>query len=102
MNPKTSAALTPSRSWSVRAPSPAAAACCWARRSQTALRRCADLPVGIDQRSASRHPDWTGPDDLAIKILELREITDWEKPVYVKVGGARPVLRHGAGREVRR
>ncbi|MED7948807.1 MULTISPECIES: FMN-binding glutamate synthase family protein [unclassified Streptomyces] len=47
------------------------------------------LPVGIDQRSACRHPDWTGPDDLAIKILELREITDWEKPVYVKVGAAR-------------
>jgi glutamate synthase domain-containing protein 2 len=48
------------------------------------------LPKGIDQRSASRHPDWTGPDDLEIKILELREITDWEKPIYVKVGGARP------------
>jgi methylamine---glutamate N-methyltransferase subunit C len=48
-----------------------------------------DLPAGIDQRSACRHPDWTGPDDLAIKILELREITDWEKPVYVKIGGAR-------------
>ncbi len=48
------------------------------------------LPKGIDQRSACRHPDWTGPDDLEIKILELREITDWEKPVYVKVGGARP------------
>ncbi len=43
------------------------------------------LPEGIDQRSACRHPDWTGPDDLAIKIEELREITDWEKPVYVKV-----------------
>ncbi len=26
------------------------------------------LPKGIDQRSASRHPDWTGPDDLEIKI----------------------------------
>src|SRR3990170_5910923 len=39
-----------------------------------------DLPKGIDQRSASRHPDWTGPDDLEIKIHELREITDWEKP----------------------
>jgi methylamine---glutamate N-methyltransferase subunit C len=39
---------------------------------------------------ACRHPDWTGPDDLEIKILELREITDWEKPIYVKVGGARP------------
>jgi glutamate synthase domain-containing protein 2 len=48
-----------------------------------------DLPAGIDQRSASRHPDWTGPDDLAIKILELREITDWQVPVYVKVGATR-------------
>ena len=48
------------------------------------------LPQGIDQRSACRHPDWTGPDDLEIKIIELREITDWEKPIYVKVGGARP------------
>ena len=49
-----------------------------------------NLPKGIDQRSACRHPDWTGPDDLEIKILELREITDWEKPIYVKIGGARP------------
>ena len=48
------------------------------------------LPEGIDQRSASRHPDWTGPDDLEIKIRELREITNWEKPIYVKVGAARP------------
>ena len=47
------------------------------------------LPQGIDQRSASRHPDWTGPDDLTIKIAELREITDWEKPIYVKVGATR-------------
>ena len=47
------------------------------------------LPAGIDQRSASRHPDWTGPDDLVIKIQELREITDWEKPIYVKVGATR-------------
>lgn len=48
------------------------------------------LPEGIDQRSSSRHPDWTGPDDLAIKISELREITNWEKPIYVKVGASRP------------
>jgi len=48
------------------------------------------LPAGIDQRSACRHPDWTGPDDLEIKIHELREITDWEKPIYVKIGSARP------------
>ena len=46
------------------------------------------LPAGIDQRSACRHPDWTGPDDLAIKILELREITDWQRR-FVKVGATR-------------
>ena len=49
-----------------------------------------NLPEGIDQRSACRHPDWTGPDDLEIKIEELREITGWEKPIYVKVGASRP------------
>ena len=48
-----------------------------------------DLPQGIDQRSACRHPDWTGPDDLEIKILELREITDWQVPIYIKVGATR-------------
>ncbi|MEK9758118.1 MAG: FMN-binding glutamate synthase family protein [Paracoccaceae bacterium] len=48
------------------------------------------LPKGIDQRSACRHPDWTGPDDLEIKLLELREITNWEVPIYVKVGATRP------------
>jgi glutamate synthase domain-containing protein 2 len=48
-----------------------------------------DLPEGIDQRSACRHPDWTGPDDLEIKIIELREITDWETPIFVKIGASR-------------
>jgi glutamate synthase domain-containing protein 2 len=48
-----------------------------------------DLPEDIDQRSACRHPDWTGPDDLEIKIQELREITDWEIPIYIKVGATR-------------
>ena len=48
------------------------------------------LPVGIDQRSACRHPDWTGPDDLQIKIQELREIVDRQVPIYVKIGAARP------------
>lgn len=59
---------------------------------QKVSQRVADmrtLPPGIDQRSASRHPDWVGPDDLRIKIEELREATGWEKPVYVKVGATR-------------
>lgn len=60
---------------------------------QKLTERVADmrtLPEGIDQRSACRHPDWTGPDDLEIKIIELREIVDWQVPIYVKVGAARP------------
>src|SRR3984893_9759833 len=53
------------------------------------VARMRHLPEGVDQRSACRHPDWTGPDDLVIKIQELREITDWEKPIYVKIGATR-------------
>ncbi len=48
-----------------------------------------NLPKGIDQRSACRHPDWTGPDDLEIKVHELRELTDWQTPIYIKVGATR-------------
>ena len=48
-----------------------------------------DLPPGIDQRSPARHPDWLGPDDLAIKIEQLREATGWRVPVHVKLGACR-------------
>ncbi|MFQ5984846.1 MAG: FMN-binding glutamate synthase family protein [Alphaproteobacteria bacterium] len=47
------------------------------------------LPAGIDQRSAARHPDWLGPDDLSIKIQELRELTNGEVPIQLKMGAAR-------------
>src|ERR671936_732285 len=47
------------------------------------------LPAGIYQRSPVRHPDWLGPDDLALKIQELREATDWRIPIQVKIGTAR-------------
>ena len=59
------------------------------RKVSDGVAQMRDLPVGIDQRGACRRPDWTGPDDLEIKIGELREITDWEKPIYVKVGATR-------------
>ena len=48
-----------------------------------------DLPTGIDQRSPTRHPDWLGPDDLAVKIEQIREATDWRVPVSVKLGACR-------------
>ena len=47
------------------------------------------LPVGIDQRSPARHPDWLGPDDLSLKIQEIREATDYEVPIELKLGAAR-------------
>jgi hypothetical protein len=47
------------------------------------------LPAGIDQRSPARHPDWLGPDDLALKIEEVREATNGEIPIQLKLGAAR-------------
>lgn len=48
-----------------------------------------DLPPGVDQRSPARHPDMLGPDDMIIKIEELREATDWQVPIFVKLGASR-------------
>ena len=48
-----------------------------------------DLPPGVDQRSPARHPDFLGPDDMIIKIEELREATDWQAPIFVKMGATR-------------
>lgn len=48
-----------------------------------------DLPVGVDQRSPARHPDFLGPDDMIIKIEELREATEWQVPIFVKIGATR-------------
>ncbi len=47
------------------------------------------LPAGIDQRSPARHPDWLGPDDLALKIDELRDATVGGIPIQLKLGAAR-------------
>ena len=48
-----------------------------------------DLPPGVDQRSPARHPDFLGPDDMILKIEELREATDWRVPIFVKIGATR-------------
>src|SRR5436190_8134670 len=47
------------------------------------------LPPGIDQRSPARHPDWLGPDDLSLKVQEIREATDYQIPIQLKLGAAR-------------
>jgi methylamine---glutamate N-methyltransferase subunit C len=53
------------------------------------IARLRDLPPGVDQRSPCRHPDFLGPDDMLIKIEELREATDWQVPIFVKMGASR-------------
>jgi len=50
------------------------------------------IPKGIDLRSPSRHPDILGADDLVIKIEELREATDWQIPISIKIGAGH--MRH--------
>jgi glutamate synthase domain-containing protein 2 len=48
------------------------------------------LPIGVDQRSTVRHPDFLGADDLQVKIEELREATGYKVPIFVKMGATRP------------
>src|SRR5712692_10890637 len=48
-----------------------------------------DLPIGVDQRSPARHPDFLGPDDMIIKVEEIREATDWQVPIFIKMGASR-------------
>ncbi len=48
-----------------------------------------DLPIGVDQRSPARHPDFLGPDDMIVKVEEIREATDWQVPIFIKMGASR-------------
>ncbi|MBM3734302.1 MAG: FMN-binding glutamate synthase family protein [Acidobacteria bacterium] len=53
------------------------------------IARQRDLPAGVDQRSPARHPDFLGPDDMIVKVEELREATNGEVPIFVKMGASR-------------
>ena len=48
------------------------------------------LPIGVDQRSTVRHPDFLGADDMQVKVEELRLATDYKVPIIVKLGATRP------------
>ena len=47
------------------------------------------IPVGIDLRSPTRHPDIFGGDDLRFKVEELREATNYQVPIGIKVAAGR-------------
>ncbi len=60
-----------------------------AKKVTPEIARIRGIPANIDLRSPSRHPDVLGADDLVIKVEELREATNYEKPVSVKLGAGR-------------
>ncbi len=47
------------------------------------------LPVGIDLHSHPRHGDIFGADDMVLKIQELRDVTDWKIPIFIKIAAGR-------------
>jgi len=47
------------------------------------------IPAGTDAISPARHLDIVGPEDLKMKIEQLREITDWKVPIMVKYSAGR-------------
>ncbi len=53
------------------------------------IARIRGIPPGTDALSPARHMDIIGPEDLAMKIEQLREITDWRIPVAVKYSAGR-------------
>ncbi len=53
------------------------------------VARIRRIPEGVDAVSPARHMDIVGPEDLKTKIEQLREITDWAKPILVKYSPGR-------------
>ncbi|MCP8307736.1 MAG: alpha-hydroxy-acid oxidizing protein [archaeon] len=47
------------------------------------------IPIGTDAISPARHLDIVGPEDLKMKIEQLREVTDWKVPIMVKYSAGR-------------
>lgn len=47
------------------------------------------LPEGIDLHSHPRHGDIFGADDMVLKIQELRDVTDWQIPIFIKIAAGR-------------
>jgi glutamate synthase domain-containing protein 2 len=47
------------------------------------------LPIGIDLHSMPRHGDSFGADDMVVKMEQLRELTNWETPIFAKIAAGR-------------
>jgi glutamate synthase domain-containing protein 2 len=47
------------------------------------------IPIGIDLHSHPRTGDAFGADDMVVKMQQLREITNWETPIFCKIAAGR-------------
>jgi glutamate synthase domain-containing protein 2 len=47
------------------------------------------IPAGIDLHSHARAGDAFGADDMVVKMQQLREITNWETPIFCKLAAGR-------------
>ncbi|MGL6298022.1 MAG: glutamate synthase-related protein, partial [Methanobacteriaceae archaeon] len=55
------------------------------------VARIRRIPEGLDALSPARHMDIVGPEDLSMKISQLREITNWKVPIMVKFAAGRVI-----------
>ena len=53
------------------------------------VARVRNIPEGTSALSPARHMDIVGPEDLGMKINQLRDITDWKIPIIVKFTAGR-------------
>lgn len=47
------------------------------------------IPVGIDLHSHPRHGDCFGADDMVVKVEQIRELTNGEVPIFLKIAAGR-------------
>jgi len=47
------------------------------------------IPIGIDLHSHARAGDAFGADDMVVKMQQLRELTNWETPIFCKIAAGR-------------
>jgi glutamate synthase domain-containing protein 2 len=53
------------------------------------IAKMRQLPIGIDLHSHPRSGDAFGADDMVIKMEQLRELTDWQTPIFAKIAAGR-------------
>ena len=53
------------------------------------ISKMRQIPIGIDLHSHPRTGDAFGADDMVVKMQQLREITNWETPIFCKIAAGR-------------